>query len=113
MKTILELPTQTITGTTDDIAAIPGAAITLIEDTPRNKPNLENNLNQLYILWHRKGNDPRPAPAYFVFEGNLNDAIMAGRNYCNKVAIKFVRVSKFLLNFEDSLARYQRGGDAI
>lgn len=112
MKTTLTT-VENITDTPIQIGSISEQQSVFVEDLPRNKPNLENNLNQLYILWHRKGNDPRPAPAYFVFEGNLNDAIMAGRNYCNKVAIKFVRVSKFLLNFEDSLARYQRGGDAI
>lgn len=70
-------------------------------------------LDEVYILYHRKGNDPRPAPLYFTYEGTLDDAIKRGMKFCQDAGIKFVFVRKFITNLDDSLARIKLGQNAI
>lgn len=71
------------------------------------------SIDKVYILYHRKGNDPRPAVLYFYFDGPFGEAINRGQDFCTKIGCRFVRVSKFLINLEDIEKRYAAGQDAF
>lgn len=66
-------------------------------------------VENLFILWHRKGNDPRPAPLYFSFEGSFDDAIKRGRRFCEETGIKFVYVKRFVTDLEEATSKVKSG----
>lgn len=53
-------------------------------------------LQDLYILFYRKGQNPYPMQKNFVNKGGLSKAIDAGKNHCDRITARFLRVDPFI-----------------
>jgi len=58
-------------------------------------------LENLHVLYYRQGSDPRSQHLNFSFQGTFKEAIARGRNFCEKMGWRFVKVEQFLTNLEE------------
>ena len=74
-------------------------------DTP-SKPNgfKPISLTDLYTLYYRKGQNPFPMQKNFHSEGGLTRAIQVGKDHCERITARFLRVNRFIsdLNKEEN-----------
>jgi hypothetical protein len=62
----------------------------------------------LYIVWFRRGNRA-PEVKSFQFHGNLSQAIVKSRNYCEQMGYRFCGTYPFLTDLDKEMEAKQRG----
>jgi hypothetical protein len=78
---------------------------------PVNHPGMlltNSPLKNLYILFYRTGNNPRPLEKYFEIEnpaGDMREIINKCKDYCDQTGFRFVKVERFLSNMEDDIRK--------
>lgn len=82
--------------------------------TERPKPAFKPiNLGDLYTLYYRKGQNPFPLIKVFHYEGkssdpkkNLLKAIDRGREFCERITARFLRVEPFVCDLDAQAEDY-------
>lgn len=78
------------------------------------KPFVPVDLKDMYILYYRKGQNPFPMSRFFVYKGNSSDskrnllkAIDRGREFCERITARFLRVENFVADLDAQAEDYQ------
>lgn len=52
--------------------------------------------DEIYVLYYRRGTNPFPEIKHFHFKGTLKQAMDRGRQHCDNIVARFLRVEPFL-----------------
>lgn len=58
-------------------------------------------LERLHVLFYIHGNSRHIQNVNFIFHGSFKEAIARGRQFCERMGWKFIKVEPFLTNLED------------
>ena len=70
-------------------------------------------LKDLYILFYRTGNNPRPLEKYFEISnpaGDMRMIINKCKDYCDQTGFRFVKVERFLSSMDDDILKARTQG---
>lgn len=69
-------------------------------------PEDEVDFDNIFILYYRQGTNVFPLTKFFHFKGSLKQAMDRGRQHCDAITGRFLRVEPFLHNLtEDEINR--------
>jgi hypothetical protein len=68
-------------------------------------------INFLYILYYRTGNNPHAMVKHFKFNGDLRGAMDRARRHCETTNLRFVRVEPFLHTLDEEEKIYLKGDE--
>ena len=75
--------------------------MSLIQTEEASKPLTLAPLENIFVLYHLHGNNPRSQAIYFQHPGPFKVAIDRGRKFCEKMGWRFLKVESFLTNLDD------------
>lgn len=71
------------------------------------------DIRDLYVLYYRKGQNPFPMQRFFHYKGqnsdakrNLLKAIDRGREFCERITARFLRVEPFVADLDAQAEDY-------
>jgi hypothetical protein len=72
-----------------------------------------SSLKNLYILFYRTGNNPRPLEKYFEISNPTSDMRMVinkCKDYCDQTGFRFVKVERFLSDMDEDILKVRTQG---
>lgn len=69
---------------------------TAVVNTPLLSSDDDLDFCDIYILYYRQGHNPYPMTKFFTFKGTLQKAIDRGRQHCEYITARFLRVEPFV-----------------
>lgn len=68
----------------------------------------KTELSEIYILWFRRGTSPFPEMKFFSFKGTLKQAMDRGRQHCDNITARFLRVDPFLHDLTEDEVKHRK-----